>query len=189
MTSPLLPKGSGGGWLPHPVLSMLVGASWLALSHSLALVHLLSAAVLGWGVPWLLAPFLGMTSPIHWPTAARLLGVVLWDIVVSNVVVARLVLGRIDKLQPAWVAVPLASQHPTVNALLATIITTTPGTVSAVVDEVTGTIWVHALNCDDAQAMTLDIKTRYETPLLVVFAVEKAEAGATQNQPSSRSQA
>lgn len=189
MTSPLLPKGSGGGWLPHPVLSMLVGASWLTLSHSLALVHLLSAAVLGWGVPWLLAPFLGATSPIHWPTAARLFGVVLWDIVVSNVVVARLVLGRMGRLHPAWVAVPLASQHPTVNALLATIITTTPGTVSAVVDEATGIVWVHALNCDDVQAMALDIKTRYEAPLLVVFGVDRVDAVVQSDQPSSRSKA
>ena len=30
------------GWLPHPILSALLAASWLALSHSLAVVHLLS---------------------------------------------------------------------------------------------------------------------------------------------------
>ena len=31
------------GWFDHPVLSVLLGASWLALSHSVELVHLLSA--------------------------------------------------------------------------------------------------------------------------------------------------
>lgn len=31
-------------------------------------------------------------------------------------------------MQPAWLPVPLACDHPRVNALFATIITTTPGT-------------------------------------------------------------
>ena len=66
-------------------------------------------------------------------------------------------------------AVPLASDHAMVNALFASIITTTPGTVSAVVDEAAHCIWVHALNCDDAQAMIDDMKNRYEAPLMQIF--------------------
>ena len=64
---------------------------------------------------------------------------------------------------------PLACDHPRVNALFATIITTTPGTVSCVVDEQRHLILVHALTCDDAQAMIDDMKTRYEAPLLQIF--------------------
>lgn len=158
------------GWFPHPVLSGLLAASWLALSHSLAVVHLLSAVLIGWGVPRLIAPFLGPANHIHWPTAFRLAGVVLWDIVVSNITVARLVLGPMARPQPAWIAVPLDSAHPWVNALFASIITTTPGTVSAVVDEASGRIWVHALDCSDAAAMARDMKARYEVPLLRMFA-------------------
>lgn len=163
---------TGRGWFSHPVLSVLLGASWLALSHSLEPVHLLSALLMGLIVPRLLRPFLGPASVIHWPTALRLLAVVLWDIVVSNVVVARLVLGPLQRMQPAWVVVPLESTHPRVNALFASIITTTPGTVSAVIDEVRGVILVHALNCDDAPAMVADMKNRYEAPLLRAFHID-----------------
>ena len=109
--------------------------------------------------------------------AARLALVVLWDIVLSNITVARLVLGPMARPQPAWIAVPLDSAHPWVNALFASIITTTPGTVSAVLDEQRHCIWVHALNCDDAQAMIDDMKTRYEAPLMRIFGI--ATAGAT----------
>ena len=35
------------GWFDHPLLSLLLGVSWLALSHSLALVHVLSAVLIG----------------------------------------------------------------------------------------------------------------------------------------------
>lgn len=168
-----------GLWLPHPLLSLLLAASWLLLSSSLEPVHLISAALIGWGVPHLLRPFLGPATRIDWPSAIRLSFTVLWDILVSNVVVARLVLGPMSRPRPAWVPVPLATDHEWVNSLLATIITTTPGTVSCTIDETRGEILVHALNCDDPQAMAADIKTRYELPLLRVFGVQPASHGET----------
>ncbi|WP_334134467.1 Na+/H+ antiporter subunit E [Tepidimonas sp.] len=163
-------------WFPHPVLSLLLGLTWLLLAHSLALVHWLSALLLAWAIPRLLAPFLGQASRVHWPSALRLMLVVLWDIVVANVTVARLTLGSMQRPRPAWLRVPLASTHPRVNALLASIITMTPGTVSAVIDEERGQILVHALNCDDAQAMVQDMKIRYEAPLCRIFGVDASGA-------------
>lgn len=159
------------GWFDHPVLSLLLGVSWLAMSHSLALVHILSAVLIGLIIPKLVGPFMPAADRLHWPSAIRLVGVVLWDIVVSNITVARLVLGPMDKPTPLWVPVPLATRHPRVNALFASIITTTPGTVSCVVDEQQGVIWVHALNGDDPVAMAQDMKQRYEAPLLQALGV------------------
>lgn len=161
-----------GGWFDHPVLSLLLAASWLALSRSLEPVHLLSAALLGLIVPRLLRGLLHVGSPIRWGAALRLMLVVTWDIVLSNITVARLVLGPMSRPQPAWLRVPLASGHHRVNALFASIITMTPGTVSAVVDEQDACIWVHALNCDDAASMVADMKARYEAPLLAVFRLD-----------------
>ena len=71
--------------------------------------------------------------------------------------------------QPAWVKVPLDTQHPLVITLLATIITTTPGTVSCVVDEAGGFILVHALDCDDVDAAARGMKDRYEAPLRAIL--------------------
>lgn len=165
------------GWFAHPVLSVLLGASWLALSHSLELVHLLSALLIGLIVPRLLHPFLTPADSIDWMAALRLTAVVLKDIVLSNITVARLVLGSMNTPQPAWLPVPLATDHPRINALFATIITTTPGTVSCVVDEQRREILVHALNCDDAQAMIDDMKNRYEAPLMQIFG-QQARTGS-----------
>ncbi len=161
-----------GGWFDHPVLSLLLAVSWLALSRSVEPVHLLSATLIGLIVPRLLRGLLHVGSPIRWSPAIRLTLVVLWDIVMSNITVAKLVLGPMSRPQPAWLRVPLASEHHRVNALFASIITMTPGTVSAVVDEDARCIWVHALNCDDADAMVADMKARYEAPLLTIFGLE-----------------
>ena len=65
--------------------------------------------------------------------------------------------------------VPLELTHPTAITLLATIITTTPGTVSCVVDEERREILVHALDCDDPAALAAQIKQRYEAPLREIF--------------------
>jgi multicomponent K+:H+ antiporter subunit E len=168
------PKPSG--WravFPHPVLSMQLGISWLVLAHSLALVHWLSALLLAWGVPRLLHPFLGPAVRLHWPSLLRLMAVVLWDIVVSNITVARITLGSMKTPRPAWLRVPLATQDARLNAILASIVTTTPGTVSMVLDESRQELLVHALNCDDADAMIADIKARYETPLIQVFRLKE----------------
>lgn len=159
---------------PHPALSIQLALSWLVLSHSLAFVHLLSAFLLGWLLPHLLRGFLADASALHWPTVFRLTGVVLWDIVKSNITVARITLGSLKGIQPAWVPVALQSDHPRVNTLLASIITMTPGTVSAVVHSDRREILVHALSCDDPAALALDIQQRYEAPLLRIFGSECA---------------
>jgi len=158
------------GWFARPVLSVLVAATWLLLQQSLALPQLITAAVLALLLPRLLHGFLGPATRLSAPgTALRFAALVLWDIVVSNLTVARLVLNPRADPQPAWVPVPLALTHPTAITLLATIITTTPGTVSCVVDEERREILVHALDCSDAAALAAQIKQRYEAPLMEIF--------------------
>jgi len=164
------PRAGSPGWLPHPALSLVLALVWLLLQRSLAPAHLLSAAVLALAVPRLLHAFIGdSVHPRSVRTMLQLTGVVLWDIVMSNITVARIVLNPASKPQPAWVEVPLQTEHPTAVALLATIITMTPGTVSCVVDERRNSILVHALDCADAAEMAAQIKQRYERPLRRIF--------------------
>lgn len=157
-------------WLSHPLLSLLLALVWLLLQQSLALPHLLSAALLGLLLPRLIHGFLGPAVRLRRPgLALRIACVVLWDIVLSNLVVARLVLSPSARPQPAWVRVPLVLRQPEAITLLASIITMTPGTVSCVVDEEAHEILVHALDCDDPTALAAQIKARYELPLLEIF--------------------
>ena len=167
-------------WLTHPWLSVLLAITWLLLQHSLSVFHLLSGVLIGLIVPRLLKDFLPDPRRLNMRAAVRLGGVVLWDIVVSNITVARLVLGPMSRPQPAWVPVPLTLTNPTAIALLATIITTTPGTVSCTIDEERHEILVHALNCDNPAQMAADIKARYEAPLLAIFEAVEPTAAAIQ---------
>lgn len=156
-------------WLAHPWISAMLALSWLLLQRSVEPVHLLAAGLIGVVVPLLLHDFLPQAGRINIKPAIRLTRLVLWDIVMSNITVARLVLGSNSQLRPAWVPVPLALTHPTAISLFATIITTTPGTVSCTVDEDQRLILVHALDCADAVQMATDMKDRYEVLLMAIF--------------------
>ncbi|AWV85273.1 MULTISPECIES: Na+/H+ antiporter subunit E [Acinetobacter] len=160
---------------PHPFVSILVGLSWLMLAHSTDAANLAMAVLLGIVIPKLVQPFIIRTPDIHWGMALKLFFVVLWDIVTANIKVAILVLGPSRNLKPKWFRVPLESDHEQVNSLLAMIITTTPGTVSAGIDQERGDILVHALSAESEEEEIETIKQRYEAPLLIIFNVEPAQ--------------
>jgi multicomponent K+:H+ antiporter subunit E len=166
-------------WFPHPFVSVLIFVSWLMLAHSLDVTDLLIAVILAIGIARLVSPFIDRTPHIQWMPAIKLFFVVLWDIVISNFRVAKMVLGPMDQLHPKWYRVPLETEHEQVNTLLAMIITTTPGTVSAGIDQERGDILVHALSTDNAELDIQDIKKRYEMPLIEIFDVKIAAQGAT----------
>lgn len=161
--------------LPHPFVSVIVSLSWIMLAHNLDATTLLMAVLLGIFIPRLIQPFIARTPDIRWALAFKLFFVVLWDIIVCNIKVAQLVLGPPHKLHPKWFRVPLETEHEEVNVLLALIITTTPGTVTAGIDQDRGDILVHALSSDNAEIDIQEIKNRYEKPLMMIFNVELGE--------------
>jgi multicomponent K+:H+ antiporter subunit E len=164
------PRQARFGWLPHPMLSLLIALVWLLLRGSLEPVHWIAAAALGLAIPLVAGRFLGPGGHVRrWDTALRLAGRVVWDIVRANVTVAAIVLNPRAAPRPAWVRVPLALEQPRAVALLATIVTATPGTVSCVIDESRRTLLVHALDCADPAALREDIRSRYEAPLQEIF--------------------
>ena len=162
-------------WFPHPLVSVIVGVSWSLLNHSLDAGTLVTALVLAVLIPRMVFRFIVYTPNIHWLPAIRLFFVVIWDVIVANIKVAILVLGPTKNLHPKWFRVPLDTEHEEVNALLAMIITTTPGTVSAGIDQDRGDILVHALSTDDEAAEIEVIKQRYERPLIEIFSAQTGE--------------
>jgi len=162
-------------WFPHPFVSVIVAMSWVMLAHNMEVGTLLMAIFLAILIPRVVAPFIDYTPNIRWVPAMRLFWVVVWDIIVANIKVAILVLGPTKNLHPKWFRVPLDTEHEEVNTLLAMIITTTPGTVSAGIDQDRGDILVHALSTEDEAAEIETIKQRYERPLIEIFNARSGE--------------
>ena len=159
--------------LPAPLISALLFVTWLMLNQSASPGNLLLAAACALVVPWISERFRPERPRLKaFGTALRLGVVVLRDIVVSNVDVARRVLGPEAAIRPRFVWIPLDIRDAHGIVALAGIITMTPGTLSSELSEDRRHLLVHALHCpDDAAAAALvdDIKRRYEAPLAEIF--------------------
>ena len=156
--------------LPHPILSLTLWVIWLLLNNTVAPGHMVLGAILAIVIPLLTASFWEEKVCISHPlTLLKFVGVVLWDIMIANVIVAKLILGNKNTLQPKFLHIPLDLEHPLAISLLANTISLTPGTVSCDLSEDKKTLLVHGLHEEDPQATINEIKQRYEQPLKKVF--------------------
>ncbi len=157
-------------WLPHPLLTPTLALIWLLLNNSLAPGQILLGLLLGWAIPRFTLGFWPERVRIHRPASLlRFLGSFLWDVLVANVAVARLVLAGPRALNPLFVEVPLDISNALGLSLLTNTICLTPGTVSARLSPDHRTLLVHALDCTDPADLVRTIKTRFETPLKEIF--------------------
>lgn len=157
--------------LASPLQSTLLLAAWLLLNRTLEPGHLVLGAVLAVALPMVIDPLVGPFPRVRRPSRiARLAAVVAYDIVMSNIEVARRILGPQSALRPGFVRVPIVITDPHAVATLAGIITMTPGTLTCAVAPDGRSLLVHALHLEDADALVADIKSRYEQPLQEIFA-------------------
>ena len=157
-------------WLPAPLMSAVLLVVWLLLNNTVAVGHVVLGTVLAWAIPLLTAGLTGGHPRVRRPLAiARLALAVLRDIVVSNLEVARRVLGPEEAIRPGWLRVPLDLADPHAITTLAGIITMTPGTLTADIAPDGRHLVVHAFHVTDPEAMVRAIKARYEAPLREIF--------------------
>jgi multicomponent K+:H+ antiporter subunit E len=158
--------------LPFPIASASLLVLWLLLNQTLSLGHILLggavALVGGWALSALEPP---KARPRRLGALFRLAALVFADIVRSNVAVASIILGRERRRWTSgFVEIPVELRHPYGLAMLACIITSTPGTLWVDFNEASGTLTIHVLDLVDKTEWVRTIKDRYERLLLEIFA-------------------
>ncbi len=159
-------------WLmPHPFLTLILTVVWVLLQNQVSAGMVVFGLILGIIIP--------LITSAWWPDRpqgfklSKMVGyslLVIWDIMVANVQVAWIVLTRSNaSLRPAWVVIPLELKQPEAISILAGTITLTPGTVSADLSDEGHSLLVHALDCENPDAVRDEIKHRYERRLLEIF--------------------
>ncbi|WP_439510880.1 Na+/H+ antiporter subunit E [Marinimicrobium koreense] len=157
-------------WLPHPVLSGFMVILWLLLMNDLSGGNLVMGALLAWFIPYATQSFWVQSMKLHRPwVAARFIVTVLWDIIIANWIMARMILGSPQKLHPAFMTLPLELKEDFAITLLANTISLTPGTVSADLSADGTYLIIHTLHVDDPDEAVAEIKARYEAPLKEIF--------------------
>lgn len=153
-------------------LFLLLLALWLLLTQSLAAGEVLlgAACALGGTLVYARLQPTARRLRLRPRTIAELFALVMLDIVRSNVAVARIVLGlQRSKRTAGFLSLPLELRDPAGLAVLACIITATPGTSWARYDTAQNVLTIHVLDLVDEAAWIRLFKERYERRLLEIF--------------------
>lgn len=157
--------------LPYPLLAASLLAMWLLL-NGLSVGHILlggAIAIAASNVMVALQP--AKPRLRRWYLLPRLVLIVVADIWRSNVAVARLILRPNQKgRRSGFVVVPLELRHPIGLAVLACIVTSTPGTAWVEYDSASSRLLLHVFDLVEESHWIELIKNRYERLLLEILA-------------------
>lgn len=157
--------------LPHPLLSLLLFVTWMLLVNQVKIGSMVMALILAIVIPRLTEPYWPNRPKMRKiPAFAAYILLVMWDIVVANIEVAKIVLFyRNDQIKSAWIPIPIELKTPEAITMLAGTITMTPGTVTSDMSSCGRVLLVHALHAPDPDATRDAIKSRYEARLKRIF--------------------
>jgi multicomponent Na+:H+ antiporter subunit E len=152
------------------VLSLLFAVIWAAITGSASLQNLLFGFVLSTLALWVVR---GEISAVGYlrrlGRILSLLRLFFKELMMSAWKVTVLVLSPDMQVKPGIFAFPLTVDRDFEIALLANLITLTPGTLSVDVSPDRKTLFVHALDCSDVEANRLDIADGFERKILEAF--------------------
>ena len=157
--------------LPYPILSLGLFVASILLSASVAPPSLALAVLLA-----LLAPIIMLALGVDRvrvksPMAIVRLAIdVVGDIVRSNWAVSHIILGRRrHERKSGFIHIPLDLRDRYGLAVLAIIITSTPGTLWVEYESATGRLLLHVLDLVDEETWVRLIKDRYERRLMEII--------------------
>lgn len=155
--------------IPFPLLTLALLAMWVLLT-GFSPGHVLFGAAIA-----LLVSRAMLSLRPERPTlrigrsAAKLALIVLGDIVRSNIAVAKIILWRPASRKSGFIELPTGLRSPDALAMLATIITATPGSLWVQHDAHRHIILIHVLDLVDEDDWVELIQNRYESLLMDIF--------------------
>lgn len=152
------------------LVNVLLALAWSALSGSFRAIDLGFGFALGFAILWLAAG--RGPQGVYFRRVPRVVGFVfyvLWELVLANLKVARLVLTPLGRLRPGIVAVPLDLRTDAEITTLANLITLTPGTLSLDVSDDRRVLYVHSIEVTDPEAFRRETKQGFERAVAEIF--------------------
>jgi multicomponent K+:H+ antiporter subunit E len=156
--------------LPYPLLAASLVLLWMLL-NAFSLGHFLLGIVVALIATRAVAA-LQIPKPRlrRWQLIPQLVVIVFYDILRSNIAVAGIILmGRRRKYVSGFVAIPLDLRDRNGLAVLACIVTSTPGTACVENAAESGDLEIHDLDLVTKEEWVDLIKDRYESLLLEIF--------------------
>jgi multicomponent Na+:H+ antiporter subunit E len=152
------------------LLNLLLAIAWAALSGSTSAHNLVLGFALGALALFLVREPFGAKAYLWRLWAITSLALLfIKELAMSAIKVATTVLSPEMNLKPGIFAFPLTVDRDFEITLLANMITLTPGTLSVDVSDDRKTLYVHALDCADPDAIRRDIANGFERKIMEAF--------------------
>lgn len=137
----------------------LLSIAYIALVPNFEILNILAGVLIATIVVLLIRP---QPHPLRWrnlPSTIvaliRYIFVLAYDLIVSGIQVARIVLNPCQSLRPGIITIPSKTKSEVAQALNAHAITLTPGEIVVEMDE-DGTMYTHCLNVTDSEQLVDD---------------------------------
>ena len=149
------------------LINVLLALAWGAVTGSFQPLNLAFGFALGSLVLWLIREQFGTTGYFQRTQRLISLGLLfLYELVLSSLRVARSVLTPGYPFKSGFVAFPLTTDRDVEITLLANLITLTPGTLSVDVSDDRRTLYIHAIDVPDPEALCRDIADGFERRIM-----------------------
>ncbi len=151
-------------------VNVLFAIAWAAMSGIYNLPNLILGFVLGAFGLWLIREQVGTVG--YLTRASRIFSLTalfLYELVMSALRVAWLVIHPRLNCAPAIIAFPLSVDRDIEITLLANLITLTPGTLSVDVSADRKYLYIHAINVADIDDLKRDIAEGFERKIMEAF--------------------
>ncbi|HWV21498.1 MAG TPA: Na+/H+ antiporter subunit E [Devosia sp.] len=156
--------------LPHPILAGFLLLLWLVLQQSAGLGHIIFGGVIAIAVSMAASAVIPERIAIRRPLKfIQLLAVAGLDIVRSNLAVMSVLFHPRPNPTAGFIEMELTLKNPFALAILAVILTATPGSAWLEYDRARSTVLIHVFDLVDEKEWVATVKKRYEALLLEIF--------------------
>jgi multicomponent Na+:H+ antiporter subunit E len=150
--------------------NVLFALAWSFVTGSFSIPNLVLGFVLGAGALYLIREQIGTAGYFgRIRRVASLIGLFAYELLMSAVKVAKLVLTPRMDLQPGIFAYPAKLESDMQVTLLANLITLTPGTLTVDTTDDGSVLYVHAIDCSDVEGTRRDIASGFEHKIREAF--------------------
>ncbi|GAB2569218.1 Na+/H+ antiporter subunit E [Gracilibacillus alcaliphilus] len=151
------------------LINVLIAVLWMFLHNEYTFATFFAGYIIGIIILFIIRRFLMFDFYINRVWAAiKLICLFFIELIKANIDVVKVVLNPKQNHQPGIVAVKTKLESDFEISILAALITLTPGTISMDFSSDSKTIYVHAIDVPDKQAMIRDIQESFEKAIMEV---------------------
>jgi multicomponent Na+:H+ antiporter subunit E len=155
----------------YPAINIVLTLVWAGLLGGVTLANLVSGFIVSYLLLWLVTrgqrghdAYFGKL-----PRFAGFIVYYLWELLVSNAIIAYDVLTPTHHMKPGVIGIPIDAKTDLEITVLANLITMTPGTLSLDISPDRRTLYVHAMYIRDPEKLRADIKENLERRVLALL--------------------